>query len=97
MPNAVLIHPGDNVVTVLRDVEPGAEVKWNPAGPAASVAGGLVSVTTRDAIPAGHKIAIHDIAQGAPIRKYGHTIGVASEPIATGEHVHTHNLTGQEA
>ena len=43
-------------------------------------------------IPAGHKVAVVDIAVGAPVRKYGEVIGVATAPIRAGEHVHTHNL-----
>ena len=45
-----------------------------------------------DGIPAGHKIAVRDIEQGAPVRKYGQVIGFASRKIAKGEHVHVHNL-----
>lgn len=35
-------------------------------------------------IPYGHKIALHDIARGAAIVKYGVEIGVASDPIPAG-------------
>lgn len=50
------------------------------------------SVTSLDEIAVGHKIARHDIAEGAPVTKYGYQIGVASQPIRAGEHVHVHNL-----
>lgn len=40
----------------------------------------------------GHKYAVCDIAQGAPVIKYGNPIGHASTHIAAGEHVHTHNM-----
>lgn len=43
-------------------------------------------------IPAGHKIALHDISSGQPIRKFNQIIGFATKSIAAGEHVHTHNL-----
>ena len=43
-------------------------------------------------IPRGHKMAISDIAEGTPVRKYAQIIGYASENIAKGAHVHTHNL-----
>jgi altronate hydrolase len=43
-------------------------------------------------VPRGHKVALRDIPQGAPVRKYGQVIGAASAPITAGEHVHTHNL-----
>ena len=53
-----------------------------------------VAVALRDlpGVPRGHKIAVRDIASGAPIRKYGQIIGVATAPITEGDHVHTHNL-----
>ena len=43
-------------------------------------------------IPRGHKMAVADIAKGAPVRKYAQIIGYAAEDIAKGAHVHTHNL-----
>jgi altronate hydrolase len=43
-------------------------------------------------ISAGHKLAIHPIAPGEPIRKFNQIIGFATQPIAVGELVHTHNL-----
>lgn len=43
-------------------------------------------------VPRGHKVALRDIADGAPVRKYGQVIGAATEPIRAGDHVHTHNL-----
>ena len=47
----------------------------------------------RAAIPRGHKVALHDIAAGDVVRKYGWPIGHAILPIAAGDHVHTQNLT----
>jgi altronate hydrolase len=49
-------------------------------------------LTTLTDIPAGHKVAVHAIATGQPIRKFNQIIGFATQPIAVGEHVHTHNL-----
>jgi len=43
-------------------------------------------------VPAGHKIAVRDIAQGQPVRRYNQIIGFASQAIRAGEHVHVHNL-----
>ncbi len=43
-------------------------------------------------IPAGHKVATRDIAEGEAVRRYGQIIGFASKAIKRGEHVHTHNL-----
>ncbi|QYK42774.1 MAG: altronate dehydratase [Paracoccaceae bacterium] len=39
----------------------------------------------------GHKIARRAHAAGAPVIKFGQTIGVATAPIAAGAHVHSHN------
>jgi (2R)-sulfolactate sulfo-lyase subunit alpha len=43
-------------------------------------------------IPLGHKIALLPVGTGAPVTKYGVTIGVATAAIKPGEHVHVHNL-----
>lgn len=52
----------------------------------------VLDVIARDDIPASHKIALHDIPSGGPVRKYGQVIGFAARAIRAGEHVHTHNL-----
>jgi len=43
-------------------------------------------------IPRGHKMAVGDIAKGAPVYKYAQIIGYAACDIAAGTHVHDHNL-----
>ncbi len=50
------------------------------------------NVVVRDAIPAGHKIAIRSIADEQAVRRYNQIIGFASRPISAGEHVHVQNL-----
>mgnify|MGYP001953944646 CR=1 FL=1 len=67
----------DNVVTAARPLELGAEVE---------------GITTNALIARGHKVAIADIAAGAPVLKYAQLIGYAASDIAAGDHVHTHNL-----
>jgi len=52
----------------------------------------LPELTTVDAVPKGHKVALVDIAAGERVVKYAQTIGIASEAIPTGAHVHSHNL-----
>ncbi len=49
-------------------------------------------MTAAGPVPRGHKVALVDLPEGAAVRKYGQTIGIASRPIAAGEHVHEHNL-----
>jgi altronate hydrolase len=51
-----------------------------------------VAVVELPGVPRGHKVAVRDIPAGTAVRKYGQVIGVATAPIAAGEHVHTHNL-----
>jgi altronate hydrolase len=82
-PNALLIDPTDNVVTLLRRVPAGGTVVWIADGG---------SVVARQELPAGHKAAIKAIAPRSDIRKYGYPIGTAGEAIAPGDWVHTHNL-----
>ena len=43
-------------------------------------------------IPRGHKMATRSIAKGEAVHKYAQVIGYASQDIAQGAHVHTHNL-----
>ena len=43
-------------------------------------------------IPAGHKYALRPIACGETVIKYGEIIGRATQDIAAGEWVHTHNV-----
>src|SRR6202048_1500950 len=49
-------------------------------------------LTVKDAIPAGHKIAVRSIPTGQSVRRYNQIIGFATKPISPGEHVHVHNL-----
>jgi len=54
-------------------------------------------LAARCAVPAGHKLAVRHIARGEVIRKFGVAIGEASQDIAAGEHVHSHNLVFRPA
>lgn len=51
-----------------------------------------ITVKSRDPVPLGHKIALKDIHSGDTIFKYGHDVGRAIAEIATGRHVHVHNM-----
>ncbi|MEO5735086.1 MAG: galactarate dehydratase [Rubrivivax sp.] len=42
----------------------------------------------RDRVPQGHKVALVDIAEGAPVLRYGVAIGHAKQAIAAGSWVH---------
>ena len=75
------LHAADNVLTVIRTLEPGDELL---------VEGTRAPITAR--LPLGHKIAARAISAGEKIIKYGAPIGSAIFAIAAGEHVHTHNV-----
>ena len=84
---AVLLDPDDDVAVAKEMLAPGTLL----AG-----AGALLPV--QQAVPPGHKVALHSIERGAPVRRYGQIIGFASRAIGAGEHVHSHNVTvGEDA
>ena len=80
------LDPGDSVGVALRALAPGERVGIVGAAPSDEP---LVSL---DRVPAGHKVALVEVAAGEPVRKYAQSIGRAREPIPAGRHVHTHNL-----
>jgi altronate hydrolase/galactarate dehydratase len=79
VPDAIRLNPADNIVIALRDLGSGSTVP--------DVAAPLAGPVSR-----GHKIAARAVAQGENVIRYGQIIGVATRPIAAGEHIHTHNL-----
>jgi altronate hydrolase len=83
MPSSALLrlHPADDVA-VARDAIAAGTVLAGPDG----------ALQAADDVPAGHKIALRSVAAGAPVRKYGQVIGVATRAIVAGQHVHVHNL-----
>jgi altronate hydrolase len=50
-------------------------------------------VLTLEPIGAGHKVALQDFDAGEPLIKLGQPIGVVSDRIAAGAHVHIHNVS----
>lgn len=79
------LHPEDDVAVALVDLPAGATVTLENA-----------PLTTRAAIPFGHKVALRAIAPGDPVRKYGEVVGRATTPIEPGDHVHVHNLVSPQ-
>ncbi|MFK7736477.1 MAG: UxaA family hydrolase [Pirellulaceae bacterium] len=77
----VLLNPQDSVAVCLRRFE---------AGVVLDVGSG--EVTFREPIAAGHKVAVRRIERGELIYKFGYSIGVATDHIEAGQHVHSHNL-----
>ena len=81
---AVRVHPSDDVAVAVDALNPGDVVQIGDA-----------RIEIRDAIPAGHKIALHVITPGEAVRKYGWPIGRATAAIEAGSWIHSHNLATQ--
>jgi len=77
-PPVIRLHPEDGVVIARTVLPPGTPVA---PGVAAAVR-----------VPAGHKVAVRGHAPGDAVRRYGQIIGFATQPIAPGDWVHSHNL-----
>ncbi len=50
------------------------------------------SLTCKQDIPIGHKVALKDMQVGDTVIKYGVDIGKVVAPIKAGEHAHVHNI-----
>lgn len=75
----IRIHPQDNVVIARQQLLGGTRIESE-------------GISVSGLIPPGHKIAVRAIAAGEPVRRYNQIIGTATQAIAPGQHVHTHNL-----
>ncbi|HET6945666.1 MAG TPA: altronate dehydratase family protein [Gaiellaceae bacterium] len=80
-PLFILDEAVDNVGIAMRPLAKGDVVSYG---------GETLDVLTP--VPPRHKIALVDIDTGETVRKLGHAIGIATNRIAAGEHVHVHNL-----
>jgi len=80
------INPDDNTATVLNDIDSGETISL------VSKSGPVGEMTAKQAVPFGHKLAVVDIKKGDKVLKYGEIIGLATQQISNGEHVHTHNV-----
>lgn len=83
----LLAHKGGDAVAVaVRDLTPGeVHVAFLDDG-------GQRSVTVKQDVPLGHKVALVDIPEGGEVIEYGQRIGLARSAITTGDYVHVHNL-----
>ena len=89
--SAIIMQESDNVATLIDEVNAGelvtiVDADWST----------LFEVIALHPIEEGHKIATCPIPEGGNVVKYGFAIGIASAPIAGGEHVHVHNLDSQK-
>ncbi len=83
--DAVYLHPDDNLCVAARNLEKGQRL---------AIAG--TSLTLAENIGIGHKIAVRPIRRGDFVRKYGQIIGQATEAVAPGGWIHSHNLVNGE-
>lgn len=78
-----VVHPADNVATLLNDA---------PAGPVGVLGReNLAELLLAEPIALGHKAALAPISAGEAIVKFGVSIGSASSDIRAGQWVHLHN------
>jgi len=85
MSGFIVIHKDDNVLTALDSLQPSLDLLITTGHE-------NQEIVTKELIPFGHKCAIRDITKGDKVIKYGEIIGIATEDIHPGEHVHVHNL-----
>ncbi len=78
-PPVLQLNPADPLVVATRDLKAGEAI-------------GFGDVTPEVRIGRGHKLAIKPIESGAPVRKLGQIIGMATQAIAPGQHIHVHNV-----
>jgi altronate hydrolase len=75
------INPADNVAVAIVDL---------PAGEKVSVDG--IEVTLNENVPAGHKFALKDFAEGENVVKYGYPIGHTQTAKKKGDWINEHNI-----
>ena len=80
-PAVMRLSPHDNIAVALRPLRAGESVMLD----------GVALIIERNTA-VGHKLAAEPIAAGDVIRKYNCPIGTATEAIAPGAYVHTHNV-----
>ena len=83
MRKVLILDARDNIAVCLADLAEGDVVQQDD-----------ITITVKNKIPRGHKIATSEIAKNDGIIKYGERMGHAIAPIAIGEHVHVHNILG---
>jgi galactarate dehydratase len=80
VPRVIRMHPDDNVAIVVNDL-------GLPTG--ARLLSGLM---LRERVPQGHKVALVDLAEGAPVRRYNVIIGFAAQTLPAGAWVNEQRL-----
>lgn len=83
--NAIMLDPTDNVVTCVKEIKAGEEVKYRYGEE-------IYSLKAEEDIPYCHKIALKTVEAGGEIVKYGELIGKATEKIEKGRWVSHNNV-----
>ena len=81
---AVRVHSTDDVAVAV-----------DPLEPADVITVGEETVRIREAIPAGHKVALRALGSGDVVHKYGWAIGRLTAKVEAGDWIHSHNLKTQ--
>ena len=84
---AIIMAVTDSVAIALDDLVPGDRVRIRSL--LQEIVGEL---EVSDSVPYGHKLSVKPIAKGSEVIKSSEIIGVASQSISQGEHVHIHNI-----
>jgi (2R)-sulfolactate sulfo-lyase subunit alpha len=86
-PAGLLAHRGgDHVAVAVRNLTPGVVAVGFLDG------SDPTSVEVLSEVPLGHKVALDDLGPGQPVIEYGERIGLTTQAVRKGEHVHVHNL-----
>jgi len=84
-PRYIRVGHADNVAIVVNDFGLGRGARF------------ACGLQLREHVPQGHKVALVDIARGAPVRRYNVVIGYAKEALPAGSWVHEALLAMPEA
>jgi (2R)-sulfolactate sulfo-lyase subunit alpha len=88
MEKKFLIHTKqDSVGVAVYDIREGEEVEGVFMDDLSEI-----PIKSKSTIPLGHKIALLDIKKEQKVIEYGEQIGIATQDIAKGSHVHVHNI-----
>ena len=80
----IIMNSDDNCATALKDIPKHTQLQVND-----------IIININENISLGHKFALIDINKGDVVKKYGQSIGVATENMKRGDWIHTHNLISQ--
>lgn len=88
MAHGFLIHDDqDHVGVAVRDLQAGESVTGVYQKSLKET-----QIIVREGVSLGHKVALKDLNPGDQIIEYNEVIGVATQPIRVGDHVHVHNI-----